>query len=468
MNDPKRKKYDEALYELIAEYEQSSRQGEALFLAEENFLQLLDYYEDEEQLEKAIEVSDRAILQHNYSIDFYLRKAYLLLRTDRAPQALDVLDEAASYAPGELEIALLRAEALAQQREYEEALEQLKPFRQLDDPQELSDLYLVEAVVYEHREDYRRMFEALKKSLHYNPRNEDALDRIWMCADYCQRQEESATLHQAIIDEDPYSYLAWHNLGHALEHLQRPEEALEAYEYAFLIKDDYVEAKLDFADLCYEQEQYARALDAYQEALEDMPGDAQISLCAGLCYQQLERYEEAQLAYRTAIKTMPDYEDAYYHLGESLGTQGKWAEAAHYFKHAITLYPEEASFHCAAAEAAFQLNDWKEAEAGYQRATALAAEESAYWLDYAWFLLATHRPAEAATLLNQATETLMDAELAYAHAACLMVAGRQKEGYQALGDALGLYYAEHPYLFEWLPPLKVDPLTNAMLDLYRS
>ena len=82
-NEPKKRKRDQALHELVAEYEQSSRQGLRVFLGEEAFQQLLDYYEEEEQLEKAIEVSDLAISQHAYSADFYLRKAYLLLRVKR-------------------------------------------------------------------------------------------------------------------------------------------------------------------------------------------------------------------------------------------------------------------------------------------------------------------------------------------------------------------------------------------------
>lgn len=467
MNQPKKTKRDQALYELIAEYEQSSRQGLSLFLGEHAFLQLLDYYEEEEQLEKAVEVAERAISQHVYSPDFYLRKAYLLLRSNREDQALSVLEQAAVYAPGELEIALLRAEALVYKQQFEEALAELEPFKAEASAEELSDICLVESLVYEQQENYDQMYESLKHSLRLNPLNDDSLERIWLCVEFGNKHEDSIAVYTAVIDENPYSHLAWHNLGHAYAFLKRFDDAIEAYEYAFLIKDDFSEAYLDFADLCFEQQYYDRALQAYQEVEKQIHSDSELYMSIGLCWQNLGRYREAKQSYLFAIGINPQHEEVYFHLGECFAAEGDWRQAARYFNQAVRIEPNEAEFQCAAAEAAYQLDHFAQAETAFQKAISLAPDTSRYWLDYAWYLLDTSRAPEAVSVLEEAVETINDPELSYARVACLLAAGRRQEGCVLLGYALQAHYDAYPRLYEWLPGLSADPAITAMIGVYR-
>src|SRR5690625_5581964 len=55
------------------------------------------------------------------------------------------------------------------------------------------------------------MFECLKYSLLCDPLNENSLRKIWVCAEMINSFEESIELHKHIINEDPYSYMAWYN-----------------------------------------------------------------------------------------------------------------------------------------------------------------------------------------------------------------------------------------------------------------
>ena len=51
---------------------------------------------------------------------------------------------------------------------------------------------------------------------------------------HIRNYEECVTLHEQIIDENPYSCVAWYNLGLCHSYLGNYEDALEALEFSYL------------------------------------------------------------------------------------------------------------------------------------------------------------------------------------------------------------------------------------------
>src|SRR5690625_6815507 len=77
--------------------------------------------------------------------------------------------------------------------------------------------------------------------------------------------EESIELHKHIINEDPYSYMAWYNLGQAYSCVGQYEKALAAYEYSYLIEPGFELGYQDRGDLFFELGRYKEALECYNE-----------------------------------------------------------------------------------------------------------------------------------------------------------------------------------------------------------
>jgi len=128
---------------------------------------------------------------------------------------------------------------------------------------------------------------------------------------------------------------------------------------------------------------------------------------------------------------------------------------------------EDENYYQALAEAAFATNDFSEAEKAYDTALDLAPDNSQMWLDIAWFYIEMLRPQEALNLLEEANETLYEAELEYSYIACLFSNGQRKEGLAKLAEVLTENYLEHPYLFDWHPPLRSDAEVLALISLFR-
>lgn len=460
--------YDEnqVLIDLVAKYETLREKGEELFWEEQIFLQIIEYYEREHQWSRAIESTDYAIKKYAYSSNFYLKKAQLLIEDDQESEALSVLDAAEVFAPLDPEIGILRAEALARMGLQEEALDLLEGLKKNADRMTLANIYVCEASVHESSEEYEQMYYALRVALRENPRHEEALEQLWLCVETTRKYEESIELHQEIIEADPYSYLAWYNLGHAQAYLGNYNDAIEAYEYAFLIKEDFEFAYRDCAEMCFEVQQYRKALDCFQEVLERFEPDSELYFCIGQCHQQLEDYDQARTFYRKALSLDPLNDEILFSIGECYARSGNWKHAISSFNKAIDIEDCREEYFAALAEAYFETGEFKLAETNFKKAIKLSPDQISYWMQYTGFLIETDQVEKALTTLQKAENYSTGAELRYCRIACLFALERRQEAIYWFGEALDEDFEMHEVLFEILPSLRDDPSVATLLSTY--
>ncbi len=453
----------QTILELITEYEAFLENGGELFLDEKAYLQLIEYYENEDRADKALEVTDRAISSYSYSLDFYLKKARILIDEQEDAPALAVLDQANLLAPAQPEIALLRAEAMANLGMREEAFALLEGLKKQADSRMLCEIYVCEGFLYEIFEEYECAFHALKAALFEYPRHQEALERIWLCVENTKRYEESVALHHQILDLDPYSYLAWYNLGHAQAYLGNYNEAIEAYEYAFIINDKFEFAYRDCAELCFEIKKYRKALRCYLELMEHVDADSDVYFCIGQCYQALEEYNAARNYYMHALQSDSFNDEILYCIGECFAEEGKWKSAVRYYNKAIRMEDRREEYYAALGEAYFELGELIKAEDNFKIALELAPEDIHLWMQYTGFLIETDRVDDALRALQDAEEYASGAEALYCRIACLFALGRRQEAFYWLGEALMEDYDMHRALFEMMPSLEHDPEVISMV-----
>lgn len=100
-------------------------------------------------------------------------------------------------------------------------------------------------------EEYEGMYQALRSALEWRPGHPEALEeRFGIAVEITRKYKESIVFHQALVDDHPYTALAWFNLGQALAYEAAYEDALEALEYAFLIDPAFEMAYREYIELC--------------------------------------------------------------------------------------------------------------------------------------------------------------------------------------------------------------------------
>lgn len=452
---------------LLSKYESHQNTPQGGHWTESELLELIDYFEQEYLLEQALEICDLGLERFPYSHEFYVQRSRILILNGQEATAMLHLDEAELISPDAIDVLLLRAEALRALALYSEAHQLLEQLKLKHTHKALSDIFFIEALVFEREENYEQMYFALEASLEADSTNVDALHRVWQVAQTCRRHLECMDLLERILEENAYSYQAWHQLGNGWAYLGQYENALEAFDFATVIQDDFWPAWQDRADLCYELQQYAQALPFYRKLETRAQDDPELDLRLAQCLFHTQQVDEAKVYLLKAIRTEPLNDEVFFYYGECLAYQQQYRSAIKAYKRALDLDCLREEYHAALAECYFDLQEWVLAENHFLMATELAPESVQYWLQYATFLMETDRCAYALEVLEEAEHSTTGIELAYCQVACLFLLGRRKAAFNQLHLALHENHELHPVLFDLAPQLREDRQVLAAIAAFQ-
>ncbi len=442
--------------DLILQYEGMIAKGTTVFLEQDAFQDIVDYYEEEFLYAKALEVIRHALIQYPFSAVFHIRKAQLLLEEDRIEAATEALKIAKLYEPNNVDIFLTESEIFHQAEDYRAALQCLDTALLFADSGDWEDIYLLEASIYESMENYEAAFESLIKVLQQNPFNEMAFSRLWLCMELGETYEEGIAVHLEIIDRAPYSYWAWYNLGHAYLQLGLYEKAFEAYDYAIVINEDFEFAYRDVIQTLFRLENYQLARRYVQDYREHFEVDADVLLWEGECLEYSGDLEAARATYLQALKYDSIEGHLYYRIGVTYSKQNQWKQALRTFEQALMHNKENEEYHIAMAEVYNQLDEVEMAHSYFNKAILLAPEETITWMSYLEFLIDEEAFSSAFEVIADARKYGYHRLFDLAEVAVLLLSGQRQEGMLQMIQFLEEGSSDFYKIFDIAPELKDD------------
>jgi predicted O-linked N-acetylglucosamine transferase (SPINDLY family) len=159
-----------------------------------------------------------------------------------------------------------------------------------------------------------------------------------------QRYEAAVASYDKAIEFTPGKLLpfaAYLSRGHALVGSKQLTKALESYEKAIALKNDYAEAYLHRGNVMHELRQYAPAVASYDKAIEFNPACAEAFQGRGLALRNLRRLHEAINSYDCAIALKSGYAEAYVNRGHVLLEVGQSEAAVASYDKAIEIEPTD-------------------------------------------------------------------------------------------------------------------------------
>lgn len=457
--------------QLVNQYESMLQNNGNCFFEQGSFQQIIEFYEEKLEYQKAVEVIDMALKQHPYSAVFLIKKAQFLFDARLCENALSLLDTAEVLAPNEIEAILLRAEIYSYLGNATEAIELLETALTYGDQEEKIEILLALTDVHDNNEDEKEAFETLMRALDIDPTNENVLHKLDFCVEMVGNYEESIDVHKRIIDIDPYCYLAWYNLANAYYSLQLYEKAVEAYEFVTVINDKYDLAYRDCGDAYFEMEQYDKAKEQFIESLAlEKEKDDELYYNIGICCYQLEEYSDAIQYFTRVIELVPSHSDAYFQIGECHRELEQWTEAFAFYHKAVKFALAKDEYLAAIAELYYDLENYDMAIVSYQEAVEANPNEISYWLGWARSFFALELFEEALQIVEIAQKDVLtetNAELLMLMSACLFALGKKRLASEYFVEALQDDYESYQYCFELLPQLKEDSNIVHLLELYK-
>lgn len=460
-------RHNTQLLSLIDRYEASLPNGHIPFFDRIDFFTLIEHYESNNNYKQALDIADAAVTQHGYSVDVYRKKAQLLVDSNQLPEAIVILNKAIILDPSDLESYFLKAEAINLLGNYDASIQVLEDLKKGKSLQSLSEIYFNMAYLHEYHEDYDNMFACLCDAIHSDIENSSALDRMWLCVELSEKYKESVAFHKSIIDLHPYSHLAWYNLGHAYSCLEELEQAIEAYEYAFIINENFEFAYRDYAENCISLAKYEKALKALAHVMHQFKVDCDLYYKSGYCYEMMEQFDKAKAFYRRAIAENPNFAPAHYRIGLCYFKEDKLTEAMNCYRKALTLDPKKEEFVAGLAEVYVALEQYDDAKQMFAKAVELAPDQSKYWLQYAGLMQELGEYKDALHILDEASYHAPANEVIYFKISCLFQSGRRKEALSMLNLALSNNFSLHDALFAINPDLVRDSDVIETIDAYK-
>lgn len=337
------------------------RNGYSGFLEEEAFEKVINYYDEKEEMSKAMEAAETALDYFPFSSALLIKKADLLLATRKYNQALDVLQRAELFDARDINLYILKTDAYLALDRQEEAVTLLEAAIHDFEGAEKVDLLFELADVYDDYEEFDKVFDCLKVILEEEPTNEEALYKICFWTDFTGRNEESIRLHLAIIEEHPFNELAWFNLAAAYQGLKLYEKAIDAYQYAIAIDEKFDYAYRNIGDAYIRIRKYKEAIEALEKVLELSKPEEVIYEAIGHCYDRMHNYAQARFHYRKASHLNADDSKLYYKIACTYFNEGQWASAAKQLDAALKIHRHQHEYNLLMGECKLQLNDVKEA-----------------------------------------------------------------------------------------------------------
>ena len=454
---------------VIERYESMMFDEQVGFFEEDEFELIIDFYESRNELDKAMRAAEHAFIQYPFSAYFLIKKAELLFEARDIDAAFEMLKRAEVLDASEIEIQLLKADLLSYRGEYSRAINLLKKAQRQVDHEELPEVLIAQADVYEAWEKFEMVFHVLKKVLLLDALNEEALQRIWLAVDITEKYGESIELHKKLIDKDPYNYQAWYNLGQAYKGLGLFEKAAEAMEYVTLIDEGHDMAFRDLAEIWLRLDEPQKALDCFRRVIEMDEEYEEIYFGMGEANELMGNYGKARYYFRKAVHLDPYYSDAFFRIGENFRKEKRLSDAMQSYKKALKLEGDNVEYLARFGEVSLELGFKEEAIQNYKKIIRLEPHDIEGYLRLSRLMMDLEERSELAELINQAVVTVgEEPRLLYVLGAILMAEGKRQQAMLVITEALNKDFRNYPLLFEMHSPLIHDRDLLDLIDLFKE
>ena len=372
--------YDkETIKELLHLFENLKNGAGGVFLEEEAFEKIIDYFDDQEESLKAMEAAELGIEYFPFSSSLLFKKADLLLASRKYNEALAILEKAELLDANDLNLYILKTDAYLALDEQEKAVALLETAIAHFEGEEKIELLFELADVYDDYEEFDKVFDCLLIILKEEPTNEEALYKICFWTDFTGRNEESIRLHSNIIDQHPYNELAWFNLGAAYQGLKLYEKAIDAYQYSLVIDEKFDYAYRNIGDAYIRLKKYKEAIEALEKVLELSKPEEVIYEAIGHCYDRMRNYAQARFHYRKASHLNPDDSKLFYKIACTYYNEGQWASTVKQLESALKIHRHQYEYNLLMGESKLQLSLVKEAIQFFSNAVRIKPKNIAGW-----------------------------------------------------------------------------------------
>jgi len=343
----------------LEKFESMLQSNKLYFFDSSEFEDIIQYYLDIGKIALANKALKLSLSQHPASISLKLIKVEVLILINKIAEAEKLLDFIENLDASFDEIYILRASILSKSNKHTEAIIQLQ--KGLEVTKNAVDIHALLGMEYLFLENFNESVCHFNICLKLDIEDYSALYNIVYCYDMLEEHDRSIDFLNEYIDTNPYSEIAWHQLGRQYQIVRKYKEAIKAFDYAILIDEFFIGAYLEKGKSLEALKKYEDAIANYMLTLELDDPTVFTYLQIANCYQELGKYKLAISYYHKAVEEDPMLDQAWLSLTSLYLDLEEGQKALHYIEKALEVEEDNTDFINRLAEISIRLNLFEEA-----------------------------------------------------------------------------------------------------------
>lgn len=459
---------DERPGQPIAKFESMLKTDDVYFFDAEDFQDIIHHYLNNGKIALAKKAIKIGLQQHPDSIELKLLSIEVMVFENNLEQAEIMLDELQNIDSSNEEIYIQRANIYSKKDNHEAAVSLL--YQALDLTDDSFDIYSLLAMEYLFMDRFEEAKQNFMKCVSHDEQDYSSLYNVIYCFEFLEDYDGAILYLNDYLERNPYSEVAWHQLGKMYFSKKMYEEALAAYEFAIISDDTFTGAYYEKGRVLEKLGRYSEAIENYETTITIEDPTSHAYLRIGRCFEKLMDYKQAKAYYFRTVHEDPLLDKGWLAITDYYFRRKKFKKALYYINKAINIDGENSKYwkKCARIHAALKNND--EAYYAYQQAVDLGNYDFDtwfYWADVAVQNLDVHAALE---ILLQGHEFYPQrCEMQYKMAGFyLLISDYPRAQYRLINalkidiDQLHLFQDEFPqfYATEWVRNL-IEEMKNA-------
>lgn len=434
----------------LSKFESMLKTNKVFFFDSEEFEDIILHYLDSGKINLAKKALKLGLEQHPKSTGLKLVQVEILVFDDKLEQAERLLNDLYAIEPTNEEIYIQKANIYSKRDQHDKAVELLKIALQYTD--DYADVYSLLGMEYLFMDNLEMAKENFIKCLEEDTEDHSALYNVVYCFDFLDQNLEAIDFLNSFIDKQPYSEVAWHQLGRQYYAIKNYEQALRAFDYATLIDESFLGAFLEKAKTLEKLKQYQEAIECYNTTMELDDPTSFALLRVGKCYERLGNKEKALKYYLKTVHEDPLLDKAWIAITDFYIRLKNFQKALYYVNKAIGIDNENKHYWKRYASINNALGFFEEAEEGYRKAVEFGdyqLDTWLFWIDTLYNIGENHTAIK--TLIEADEYHTEQYEIEYRLAGLYLIEQETDKGIFHLQNALKLSFKNHTLLQELFP-----------------
>ena len=434
----------------LSKFESMLKTNDVYFFDSTEFEMIIQHYLDSGRQTLAHKAIGLGLEQHPASVSLKILLAELFIYEDKLEDADLILTALHAIEPTNEELYIQKANLFSKKDDHQSAIESLKiALAYTDDKVDVLSMIGMEYLYLDKFEDALLSFA---KCLDLDFEDYSSLYNVIYCFDMLNKHSEAVEYLEKIIDKDPYSEVAWHQLGRQYYILEEFDKALRAFDFAIVIDELFIGAYLEKAKTLEQLDLHEEAIGNYlvTNELEDPTAFSYFRI--GECYRKLNQSELSIEYYKKTVKEDPLLDKGWIALTDAYCHEKNYPKALYYINKALSIDESNTLYWRRYSEINLKLDFFEEVVKAFYKCIEYGDSNLDIHIGLTDVLYFIGEVEEASIVLIKAKKLFpVTAEIIYRLGCVYYILGKEKKAEKLLRKALKIDYEYHGVFKELFP-----------------